>query len=194
MKYRPGILGLCMAAAVAALPPATHADEKHKPIAEYRAFAVDMNGRVGASSTTVDIVIERWSSDEEAKRLGDALKEGGSDSLLKNLQKVKPRVGYISTPGSLAYDLRFAREQALPSGGRRLLLGTDRRMSFFEISRASRTTDYPFLIIDIRFGPNGEGQGKLLPVARVQYDPDDVVEVENYNAMPVRLTSVKPVD
>jgi hypothetical protein len=184
-----------MAATVAALPTATQADEKSKPIAEYRAFAVDLNGRVrGASSGTVDIVIERWSTDDEAKRLGDALKEGGSDSLLKTLQKVKPRVGYISTPGSLAYDLRFARQQTMADGSRRLLLGTDRRMSFFEVSRASRTTDYPFLIIDIRFGPNGEGQGKLLPVARVQYDPDDVVEVENYNAMPVQLTSVKPVD
>jgi hypothetical protein len=192
MTFRPGILGLFAAATLATLPPATHASEKAKPVARYTAFAVDMSGRTrGAGTGTVDIVIERWSTPDEIKRLGDSLKEGGTDSLLKQLRKVEPRVGYISTAGSLAYPLRFAIQDSLASGGSRLLVGTDRRLGFF-VLQGSRTVDYPFLVIEVRFGADGKGQGKLLPLARVEYDPDDVVRIENYDAEPVRLTSVRP--
>lgn len=192
MNSRPWILGLWLAGTAAAFAPVAAAAPK--PIARYTAFAVDMSGRArGVNTATVDIVIERWSTDEERARLAGALKEGGSDALLKALQKVEPRVGYVSTSGSLAYPLRFAHQTTMASGSQRVLLGTDRRMSFLELQGA-RTMDYPFMIIDIRFGPDGKGQGKLLPVARVRYDPDDVVEIENYDAEPVRLTSVKKAD
>ena len=38
---------------------------------------------------------------------------------------------------------------------------------------------------------HGEGAGKLLPLARVTARDDQVVEVENYASVPVRLTKVR---
>jgi hypothetical protein len=157
----------------------------------FTAFAVDMGGRAGRSTATVDIVIERWSTEAERKNALAALKENGSDGLLKDLQNVEPRVGYIRTATSIGYALQFAEQTVLPGGGRRILIATDRRLSFLELTRSSRTLDYPFMVIELRLGPNGEGEGKLMPLARVTQYGDDVVEIENYSFQPVRLTNVK---
>jgi hypothetical protein len=177
--------------AVAASP--SLADDA-KPVERFTAFAVNMGGNARTSTAVVDIVIERWSSDAERDRLVAALQEDRTDGLLKALRKIEPRAGYIRTATSVGYPIRFARQIPLASGGRRLLLATDRQLSFFEISRGSRTTDYPFMIIDVRLGADGEGEGKLLPLARVTMHPDHVVEIENYNLEPVRLTKVKKAD
>jgi hypothetical protein len=173
----------------AGTPASLQADTK--ALERFTAFAVDMGGRAGRSTATVDIVIERWSTEAERKNALASLKENGSDGLLKNLQKVEPRVGYIRTATSIGYSLYFAEQTALPGGGRRILIATDRRLSFLEMTRNSRTRDYPFMVIELRLGPNGEGEGKLMPLARVTQYADDVVEVENYSFQPVRLTNVK---
>jgi hypothetical protein len=163
------------------------------PIERFTAFAVDMSAqaRPGARSGTIDIVINRWSTDAERKRLADALRENGTDSLLHELQKVKDPVGYIQTPGNVGYPLRFARKVTTSAGGERVLLGTDRPISYFEATNPGITTDYPFMVIDLTIGPNGEGQGRLMPLARVTANDDHVVDVENYTTEPVRLTQVK---
>jgi len=138
----------------------------------------------------VDIVIERWSTDAERDQLRAALQEGGPEGLLRALQKVK-EVGRISSGGSLGYPLRFARQAASPGGGRRILIGTDRLVSFLELRDRPRTVDYPFMVIDIRMDASGKGEGKLMPLAKITEDRDHIVEIENYASEPVRLTAVQ---
>jgi hypothetical protein len=161
------------------------------PVERLTAFAVDMSNMAGARNTsTVDIVINRWTTDAERDRLAGALRENGADGLLRDLRKVK-EVGRISGDGRLGYPLRFARETPLPSGGRRILIGTDRNISFLEIVNQPRTVNYPFMVIDIRLGADGKGEGKLMPVAKITEDRDHIVEIENYASEPVRLMSVQ---
>jgi hypothetical protein len=165
-----------------------------EPLERFTAFAVDMSAQARGSRTgTVDIVINRWSSDEERDRLAAALKEGGPDALLKALQKIKEPAGSIQTPGSVGYPLRFARQVPTGDGGRRILLGTDRPISYFEATSRPVTSDYPFMVVDLRLDAKGEGQGRLLPIARVTANDDHVVDVENYTSEPVRLNSVRKV-
>jgi hypothetical protein len=162
-----------------------------KPVERLTAFAVDMSNMAGARNTaTVDIAIERWTTDAERDQLRAALREGGADGLLRALQKQK-EVGRISSAGSLGYPLRFARQAASPSGGRRIVLGTDRLISFLELRDQPRTVNYPFMVIDIRLDASGKGEGKLMPVAKITEDRDHIVEIENYASEPVRLTSVQ---
>lgn len=192
MRPSPWTVVLWVAATAAALVPSPAAPAD-KALERFTAFAVNMGRVRGATAGTVDIVIERWSTDAERTRLAAALREGGTDELLKQLRKIDDRTGYIRSGGSLGYPLRFAHQIPLASGGRRLLLGTDRPVSFLE-TRSERRSQYPFLIIDIRLGADGRGEGRLLPLARLQVDPDNVVEMENYDAQPVRLTSVRKSD
>jgi hypothetical protein len=162
-----------------------------EPVERLTAFAVDMSNMAGARSTsTVDIVVNRWTTDAERDRLAGALRENGADGLLRDLRKVK-EVGRISGDGRLGYPLRFAREIPLPNGGRRILIGTDRNISFLELVNQPRTVSYPFMVIDIRLGADGKGEGKLMPVAKITEDRDHIVEIENYASEPVRLMSVQ---
>jgi hypothetical protein len=162
-----------------------------KPVEHFTAFAVDMSNTAGRTrSGTVDVIINRWSSPQERDQLVSALREGGNDGLLRALQKIKEPAGYIRSGGRIGYPLRFAWQ--MPSGdGRRIIIATDRPVSFLEASTHPRTMDYPFMLIELRVDAQGKGQGKLLPLAKIQADADHVVEIENYSSEPVRLTEVR---
>jgi len=176
-----------MACTVAALPAAAA-----KPVDHFTAFAVDMSNTAGRTRAgSVDVIINRWSTPEERDRLVGALREGGTDTLLRALQKIKKPAGYIRSAGRIGYPLRFAWQIPTSDGGRRVIIATDRPVSFLEASTQPRTMDYPFMLIELRVDAQGRGQGKLLPLARIQADDDHVVEVENYASEPVRLTEVR---
>jgi hypothetical protein len=155
------------------------------------AVAVNLSGLGQSGITPVDIVIERWSTDAEQQRLHDQLVERDSDALMRALTGLKPRAGYIKTTSSLGWDIQFAREFALPGGGRRIVIGTDRPMSFAERASNTRSSDYDFLLAEIRLTPDGKGTGKLFPAAKIRWDRDThAVEVENWDTQPVRLQDI----
>jgi hypothetical protein len=156
-----------------------------------QAFAVNMSGVGRTRAETLDISIERWTTDPERKALVDILIEKGKDALLDAVERIKPRAGYIRTSTSLGWDIQYAREEALPNGGKRIVLATDRPMSFYEITNNTRSADYDFMVTEIRLGPDGKGEGKLVPAAKITYERDKrLVEIENYANEPVRLTQV----
>jgi len=191
MRHQSGFLAVCVVT-IAAVAASTGTLLAAKPVEHLTAFAVDMSNMANRTRAgTVDIIINRWSSDQERDTLRAALREGGTDSLLKALQKIKEPAGYIRTPSSIGYPLRFARLIPNPDGGRRIIVATDRYVSFLEATTQPRTVDYPFMLVDIRLGPDGKGTGKLMPLAKVTESEDHVVEIENYASEPVRLNEVR---
>ena len=179
------LVGLFALAAPALAPAAD-------PVLSLTAIAVNMSGvgRTGRMET-LQIVIERWSTDEERAMLIDTLVEKSADKLLDAVQKIKPRAGFIRTTTSLGWDIQFARETDLPSGGKRIVFATDRPMGFREVRNSNRSADYEFMLCEIRLGPDGKGEGKLAAAAKISYDKDaKKIEIENYGQEPVRLTQV----
>jgi hypothetical protein len=157
----------------------------------FTAFAVDMSNtaRTGNNSTTVDIVVNRWSSDADRDRLLNILKTKGQDALLSALQSL-PVVGYITTPGSLRYDLHFARQHPEAEGGRTVVLATDRYITGWEARNRPRTIDYPFTLIQLQLDREDHGIGKLSIATKITAK-GDTIELENFSSEPVRLTEVK---
>ena len=120
--------------------------------------------------------------------------EGGDDALLKAMQKTKPRVGYVRTETSIPWDLYLASDTPLPSGGRRIVVATDRPVGYWEAFNPSRLNEYKFSLAEIRLGADGKGEGKAIPYAQMSFDKDtNTFEVENYETLPVRLTQVTVV-
>jgi len=155
------------------------------------AFAVNLSGVGRTRPTTLDIVIERWSTDEERKKVLDTLVEKGEDKLMDLVQDIKPRAGFIRTTQSLGWDISFARYADLPSGGHRIVFVTDRPMGFYELSNNTRSRDYEFMVCEIRLNKDGKGEGKLSTATKITYDKDKKeVTLENYGIEPVRLTTV----
>jgi hypothetical protein len=156
-------------------------------------FAINMDANTRATSTgTVDITIERWSTDAERDRLLDALIGKGTDKLLSTLQSIKPRAGYLHTTKTLSWDIYYARLQPGEDGGYRLIFATDRPISFAEARSNSRSSDYEFMLCEIRMPKTGKGQGKLAVMAKVSYDKKKKsIEIENWDTQPVRLNEVR---
>ena len=171
--------------------PAQAQEKKEKP-RKYRftAFAVNMNS--GPKAGMIDITIERLTAPEERDALIASFVESGQDALLKALQKVKPRVGYIRSPNSLGYDLQYAWRIVNSDGTSRVIIATDRPVSFFEASRQTRSMDYPFTIIEMRLDAKGEGEGRMAAGTKISKSKDGkTIELENYGISPVALNQIK---
>lgn len=186
MKRRNIVPGILAAVLLAAAPCFAAADPK--PIETFTAFAASL----GTGSTAiVDITLYRWSTDAEREMLLSTLQEFGKEKLIEALQKIKPRVGFIRTADSLGYDLYYAREHKGADGSRRVVLATNRWMSFRELTSNARSTGYQLTLVELKLGPDGKGEGKLVPAAKVTWDKDaKKIEIENYNALPVDLLNV----
>ena len=163
--------------------------EKPKPY-RFTAFAINMGS--GPKAFTVDIVLERLSTDEEREGLIAAFVEGGQDKLLPALQKIRPRVGFIRTPNSIGYDLQYAWRFVNSDGSSRLVIATDRRINFWEARNQPRSIDYPFTIIEMRLDTKGEGEGRLAAGTKISKSRDGkTIELENYGISPIALNNIK---
>ena len=186
------LVALAVVAGFLLAGPAQAQDKKEEKAKPYRftAFAVNMNS--GPRAGMVDIVLERLTTDEERAGLIAAFVEGGQDALLKALQKVKPRVGYIRTPNSLGYDLQYAYRFANSDGTSRVIIGTDRPINFWEARNQPRTIDYPFTIIEMRLDKEGKGEGRMAAGTKISKSKDGkTIELENYGISPVALNEIK---
>ena len=188
MRRTFGILMATLAAAALTAPASAQTQGEKLRI---EAFAVNMSNIGTGRTNTVLMEIDRWTTDQQQDELRTALLEQGSDKLLQALQK-QPRVGFIRLPNTVGYDLHYARETALPDGGRRISIATDRRIGFWEARNQPRTIDYPFTLIELRVDANGKGQGKLSVASKITYDAElKTITLENYTTEPVRLQNVK---
>src|SRR3954468_22142644 len=132
-----------------------------------RSFAVNMSNNLTGANGILQITLDKWSTAQERTTLLQTVPKG-QDDLVRSLQKV-PVKGRINIPGwqgpdpqnyRLGWNLRYAWHEPLPDGGERIVLATDRQMSFSEIANSPRTVDYPFLLIQIQL-KDDKGEGKM---------------------------------
>jgi hypothetical protein len=163
-----------------------------------RTFAVNMGNNLTGANGILQITLDRWCTAEERMKLLQTVPKG-QDDLLRALQKL-PVKGRINIPGwtgpdpqnyRLGWNLRYAWHEPLPDGGERIVLATDRQMSFLETVNNPRTTDYPFLLIQIHLTNDNKGEGKMVPFTKITFDKKkNVMEIENYGTEPVRLNNI----
>jgi hypothetical protein len=184
------IIAATAAAAVAASVGVVGAQvASNSPRERFTAFAVNMTNVGRGGATPVDLVIERWTTDTERDKLMAIFKEKGPEKLLDALRDM-PRVGTISTPGNLSYDLHYARQMPGDEGGRRIILATDRPIGFWEAANRPRTLDYPFMLIEMHVDKDGHGEGKLSVATKLTLN-DNVLIIEDYADRPVMLNDVR---
>lgn len=187
---RPAVHAGSVALALALVTVVSGAQTQGSP-QRFTANAVNFDNPTGAAAGTVEMVVNRWSTEAERDRLLSALLEKGPDKLLDTLQRM-PRVGYIRTPNSVGYDLHFARSVPGEDGGERITIATDRHIGFWEASNRPRSIDYPFTVIELRMNRDGEGEGKLSLATKITADSDHkTIILEDYAIQPVLLQHVR---
>jgi hypothetical protein len=154
---------------------------------EFNAVAI-VNNNLGSGADRVIIRVERWSTEAERGRFADTLKKGNSAAIetLRDLRSV----GTMRTPDTLGYDLRYAHQEPGEDGGRRIVIATDRPISFWEARNQPRSIDYPFTVIQMEIDKNGEGKGTLSYATKV-LPRGNMVILENFATTPVMLTKVE---
>ncbi len=195
----PGNLLRLLLALVATLAPSAGlaaGDEKEV----YTAFAVNMGGTGPGATTTFEITIDRWSTDEERTTLIQTLKEKGHDEFMKVLRKQK-ETGFFRGSGAVSRvdpfpstRLLFA-NQEIKDGVRHVTLVTDRPIGFREAAAATRSADYDTTAILLEFpaegGKEADGKGVMYVAFKLRFDEKaDKLEVEEWGNEPVRLTKV----
>jgi hypothetical protein len=175
---------LLLAAVV--LIPGTQAGAQERT--EITAWGVNLGGSV-ADKGKIDITVERWSTPEERAALAAAFKAGGQDAVLEALKRL-PKVGLINVPQTPAYDLRYAYKFPGENGGSTLVIGTDRRILPGEVWDQTRSTDYPFELIEMHLDAQGQGEGTLSWATRIGVGKDGNLELEVFGNSPVMLTKI----
>lgn len=190
-----------LALACVALGPRPFAAVPTGPVAHLAGRSLDARGDYAGP---VDIIIERWSTDEERDNvIKPLIGKGGADALLAALEKVRVRAGYVLTPGiqntgartlgRRAWNIEYAREIITPAG-RRVVIASQDHLPIGEFPKdAARGTAHHAEVLEFRFDKAGKGVGKLANGAKITVNPSiKTIEIATYNAEPVRLADVSP--
>jgi hypothetical protein len=186
-------IGVALALVAPLVAQQSAAPTKKDPL-RFRAFNVSMP--TGMSGVT-EIIVERWTTPAERQSLLGLVAtskpgRGGQQKLLEALQDVEPRAGYMRTPNSLGWDIKYAYEFKMPDGSRQIVIATDKPVSFAGAMDPG-AQDHPFTLIEMRMKPDGEGEGRMLAASSIA-TKDGRLQLENYGNEPVRLTSITQED
>src|SRR5262245_36717891 len=143
LKIRRFICVYAVAGALGLAVPLTA--QPNRAPERFTALAVNLESPRRAMTGAVEIVVNRWSTDQERDSVLAVLLEKGPEKLLDALQDT-PQVGYIRTPDGNSYDLKFSRRTAGEDGGERIEVFTGRDFRFWEAINQPESIDYSFAV------------------------------------------------
>ena len=197
MKLRLRLLGGIVPALALIVPTWAQQAGSGGPTAKdplrFRAVLQTQGQNAGAMGVA-QIAIERWTTDAERQSLvdvlaGATLKMGGQDKLVRALQNIKTRTGFIRLPNTRGWDLRYARDNVQPDGTRQIVIATDKPVSFGAAASGAESLDYPFTFIEMRLDKDNKGEGRMLARSAIAIK-DGRLQLENYGNEPIKLSEI----
>lgn len=136
----------------------------------------------------LEVNLERLTPASELERMVEILERGGQDALDHELWNKE--VGTIQIDNDLAHPIAAAFLMDGQHGVGHLVLVVDRPMSIGEVFTASRSTNYPFSVIEIDLEEGGEAtSGEMMVAAQMRYAAD-TLQIENLAFQPLRILNV----
>ncbi|HSD46587.1 MAG TPA: hypothetical protein VLB87_08180 [Pyrinomonadaceae bacterium] len=199
MKARLVIVCLLLAVLGLSLSIPAPAQEQKRKSEKFGALAYMPHGAGPAMVGTgarmnVDLYVDNYTSDEDAKQWAMLLRESGPNALLKALEKAKT-IGKIRLTGRVGfYDFKLIRSHQTENGRRIYAVG-DRPVGFLEVYAGNRSLDYPFGILQLDLKKNSkgreEGTGALIYSAKIKVLDGNSIDVETYGIGPIQLMGVR---
>lgn len=135
-------LGVLLCATVSLIAQNANTDAGLALPLQFSRTAFGQAGAAAGKSFGFTVYITDWTTDQQVNDFVSTLRANGSDGLVKAFGKTKD-VGRVSPTGFVGNSFRFARSRPAASGGQRIVMVTDRPMSFWEAYNAGRSTQYP---------------------------------------------------
>ncbi len=148
---------------------------------------VGISGRLAGRTLPLRLVINNYTSADDADRLDSALRSG-QDNLLNTLSKMD--AGRISIGNNVGVTANAIFATPTAEGGTKIVVLFQRNVSFFELRAGTRSADYRFGYAELYLDRRGRGEGTLIPAAKVKLDGNTWV-VEDFGAFPARLMGLR---
>jgi hypothetical protein len=151
--------------------------------------AYAFSGRFSGRSAPFQLIIKSYTSPEEVQRLNEVLQSGGQDALLRAISGMSAGRIQVGTGVGVTANAIIATQQ--PNGETKLTVIFERRLRFSELRYGTRSQDYKFGYAELYLRRNGEGQGTLIPAAKIRFREGDTWEVEDFGTFPARLLGLR---
>jgi hypothetical protein len=148
---------------------------------------VGVGGRFAGRTTSFDLIINRYTSDEEVRQLNAALQSGGQEELLRVLSRMD--AGRITVGNGVGVDAN-AIISVPHENGTKLIVLYERNINIYEARAGARSTDYKFGYAEI-FMRRRNSEGTLIPAAKVRLRDGNTWEVEDFGVFPARLMGLQ---
>lgn len=182
-------LVLCFVLTGTLLPAEAHAKTaKAAPARQtVTGTVVGISGRLAGRTLPFRLVVNDYTSADDADRLNTALRSG-QDELLSALSKLDAGRVSIGNNVGVTANAVFATPSA--EGGTKLIVLFQRNVNFFELRAGTRSADYRFGYAEIYLDGRGRGEGTFIPAAKVKLEGNTWV-VEDFGAFPARLIGMR---
>jgi len=128
----------------------------------------------------IKVLIYSYSTDEDRAALKQAFAKGQSQGLADALSKM-PAVGRIQIPGTVGYELGYARMISTPAG-RKIRFAANRRIAFGEAYADTRSKSYNLTAgeFDLNDKDSKKSTGVLFPAAQLIINKQGELQFELY--------------
>ena len=183
----------------ALLAPAPSQAKKKEIIESFTANVMVMNTPGQQNSSILTMNIYGWTSDEDRETVLDAIKEATDNPRNRFTREVSTtlrklgKAGILFLMGEQGWPIRYAREFKTEDGGRQIILGLERPVTFSEVYAGSQAQDFDVTVIVLNLDSSGNGEGVAsVGTELVWNEAEDKIGITNFSSQPVRLTSVRP--
>ena len=154
---------------------------------EFKGTIIDVGGIIpGSSMPSVNMKIDKYTSDEDIKHFATLLADKGPIALAEAIHDLKN--GSFTIESSFPYHLSITR--TFEKNGKRYVRGlTDRPMMRLGPLKDLDTKQYPFGFIEVVLDENGKGTGTIIAAATIQIK-NGSLEMERSRLEPLRITKV----
>lgn len=150
---------------------------------------IGIGGRLAGRSRPFTLIVNRYTAPNQVRELNDALQRNGQDELLRTLSGMD--AGRIQLGTGIGVPANAIIADPWGEGGTRLTVFYQRNINFYELRYGTRSEDYRIGYAEIFLDRNGQGQGTLIPAARVRLREGNTWEVEDFGVFPARLMGLR---
>lgn len=191
-EKRLRLVAVAVALICLALSNGARAAEDPKPLnlpAQFAAVAFGQSGSAAGKSFGLTIYIDQVTSDGDVQEMAATLKNKGPDALVSMMEGIKD-MGRVAPTGSVGTGMRVVRIHPAKDGGHKVILVTNRPISFPELWNGTRSRDYKFGIVVLNLDKDDKGSGTFAPLCKIKFNKKNELEIENYGQKPFRLANV----
>ena len=138
-------------------------------------------------SQPFNLSVDHYSSEADLQRLAGILAAKGPYAVRDALWKSD--AGNLKIGGGIGYPVGAVVSRDTPSG-RKLWVLMNRPLRGFEVQYATRSSKYPFSVLELTLDGQGKGEGTLIGAAQMRLKGDDLTIV-SLGVQPIRALAVR---